>query len=209
MDEYSVFIDETGSFSYLDKGSSSFIAGWVCKKNDSELLDELLGSVVDEFNRTLKTGKLIYPDHLHFIPLHIKDKRINKDDGIHVDTGTVPRLVEKIFSEVRNKTVLVFHSSGRPAVIFHEQATYMDILRNTLIQLVDEPLFTPHCQISIEIGHRRSKMLYGEAGYRDTHAYEKYIAGRIQDELLQAFEGKKPKIKVTIADARKEPGNTG
>ena len=210
MTEYYIFIDETGSFSYLNKGRS-FVAGWVCSKQSKSEIAGKLKADVTHFNNNLDSKKISaqveYPEHLHFMPLHLKNKRNRKDSAINIHSKEAPVLCEKIFESFKSDALIVFRSSGKPAVIANEQACYLDILRNTLVQLIDEPLFTYDCKINIVLGHRRSEIHYGSDGYENLPEFEKYMEQRIADELREAFmKGKKPVIKVFIGNARKEPG---
>lgn len=210
MTEYYVFIDETGSFSYLNKGRS-FVAGWVCSKKSKSRIAGKLKAGVSQFNKYLKykktSAQIEYPAHLHFMPLHLKDQRCGKDSIININPRQAPVFCKDVFESFQSDALILFRSSGKPAVIANEQACYLDILRNTLVQLIDEPLFKADCKINIVLGYRRSKIHYGFEGYENLPEFEKYMEQRIADELREAFiKGKKPRIKVFIGDARKEPG---
>jgi hypothetical protein len=91
-----------------------------------------------------------------------------------------------------------------PFIIPHEQAGYVEILRNTLVQLVHEPVFGQNANIIITIAHRRSETLYGDG---DFTGYETNLSNRLSLELTQSFPVKpKPTISVSFKDARKIPG---
>ena len=205
--EYCVFIDETGSFSYRSKAEDSYIAGWVCSKKCINQLAGELKSIVKDFNNTIPINNIVkFPNHLHFAPLHFIDARKDQDSDIQIDLEFVPKLINKIFGHIQNKTDLVFYSSGRPSFNFHEQATYMDILRNTLVQLLDEPFFDKCGKISVTIGHRRHKVLYGIEGYNNLIKYEKFITEEIEKELRQVLGDKKQPVDINFGDARTEAG---
>lgn len=206
---FHVFIDETGTFSYLQK-RNSFVSGWVVADKHEKQLNKTLRKCVNEFNENMKEKgvgeSVLYPNHLHFMPLHYKNRRINSDAGISIDPVHVPILVNSIFNALKDKSLLVFRSSGMPFIIPHEQAGYMEVLRHTLVQLLHDPVFGQDVKIIITIGHRRSKMLYGE-GHKQALNYERHLSEQLSTELLQSFTQKKrPNIQIIFDDARNIPG---
>lgn len=212
---FHVFIDETGSFSYLsqlqyNKKHSTFVSGWVVAAEHVNKLDDILRGCVKDFNQDMAgknvPGEIVYPQDLHFMPLHYQEQRTGQDSGISIAPGHIPGLITRIFNTLQDKVLLVFRSSGMPFIIPHEQAGYMEILRNTLVQLVHEPVFGKDFEITVTIGHRRSHVLYGD-GFKDTRAYEKYLSNRLTMELGESFLAKpRPGIKILFGNARKLPG---
>ncbi len=191
MIEYYIFIDETGSFSY--RNTKSFIGGWVCRKESLKCLERKLRGCVERFNYFLgkerKTQYLIYPHHLHFMPLHVRNTRKIKDQSISVTPHLVPKFFRDVFREIEENSLFIFRSTGKPFIIANEHSGYMDVLRNTLLQLIDEPLFTPDSRIHILIGHRRMEMTYGLEGFKNWKDYENYISKCLTKELRNAFVG--------------------
>ncbi|MBW1829784.1 MAG: DUF3800 domain-containing protein, partial [Deltaproteobacteria bacterium] len=209
MDTLYIFIDETGSFSYRD--SLSYVGGWVSNKRGCfKKVENKFQQSVKKFNTYLKSKdqnySLDYPTHTHFMPLHLKDLRTDKDLAIPLVPKYAPVLCQDIFDTLREETLLVFKSSGKPAIIANEQAAYIDILRNTLIQLLDEDQFVDYTHIKIIIGHRRAKFLYGREGMENTWDYEKYMAEKLAVELKDAFEGLEKHIKIEFDEARLNSG---
>ena len=207
MDTLYIFIDETGSFSYRD--SLSYVGGWVCNKQGLKNVGNKLQQSVKRFNSYLKSKDqsydLKYPNHLHFMPLHLRDLRTDKDLAIPLVPKYAPVLCQDIFDKFREDALLVFKSSGKPAIIANEQAAYIDILRNTLIQLLDNDPFVDYTHIKIIIGHRRAKFLYGREGIENTWDYEKYMAEKLAAELKEAFEGLEKHINIEFDEARLNP----
>lgn len=211
MQQFSIFIDETGSFSYLDSVKNCFVGGWVCRDREShELTDkslkDMLQTSVKNFNSG-KTGKdqLIFPRDMHFNPLHTPLTQRNQNDTeITVSPEDIPPFFVDVFTRVAPVTELIFRSQGMPVVIPHEQAAYMEILRNTLIQLLKEKLFAKEPALRIVVAGRRTGVLLGYGGQKNPRAYEGYIAKKLTDELQKLSDLKD--ITVQFGSARKSPG---
>ncbi|MCD6272760.1 MAG: DUF3800 domain-containing protein [Deltaproteobacteria bacterium] len=207
---YTVYVDETGNFSF--KKNESFIGGWICRSEEKNKIERIIKKSVGRFNNHLKltclqNDSLQYPSHLHFMPLHLKHLRTGKDNFISVDPDNIGMFFFDLFTSLKNISLQVFRSTGKPAFFPNEQASYINILRNTLLQLIDQPkLFTQNSKIDIVIAHRRNAYLYGEEGILDWRGYEKYIINGLVNELKGAFVGIKPAINIFFEDARKEPG---
>lgn len=210
MANYTIYIDETGSFSFRNRGS--FIGGWICKSDDVKQIKSILRASVTYFNNYLTSNNiqniiLDYPSHLHFMPLHLSELRKSKDNNISVDPGDINIFFTNFFDSIKNVTLQVFRSTGKPVFMPNEQATYIDILRNTLLQLIDQSILSSQTMIlDIVIAHRRTPSLYGEEGYTDTLAYERHIIDGLTNELQDAFVSNKPQLNITFSDARYEPG---
>jgi len=210
MANITIFIDETGSFSR--QSNKSFIGGWMCTSDDVTKVKGLINSSVRYFNDYLKTKELDnytleYPADMHFMPLHLLEQRKGKDNSITVPPEHIPVFFNHLFKQIRNISVQVFKSTGKPAIKPNEQAVYIDILRNTLLQLLDHSVtVAPNLKLDIIIAHRRNNSLYGDEGIADTQAYEKHLIEGLTKELLDAFESNKPVINITFADARYTPG---
>jgi len=210
MANITIFIDETGSF--FRTSATSYIGGWVCKSDDVKKIKAIIQNSVHYFNDYLKAQEisdatLSYPDDIHFMPLHlISERKKSKDNGITVPTEYVPIFFKHLFAEIHKISLQVFRSTGKPAIKPNEQAVYIDILRNTLLQLVDQSVsLSPKIHIDIVIAHRRHPMLYGQ-GIDDTHAYEKHMIEGLKQELRSAFDSNKPEINIIFADARENTG---
>ncbi len=198
MANYVVYIDETGSFSYMDKADTCFVGGWVCKSTDNlkAKLETLLKNAV-ETNNQAHGRKIQYPNDLHFFPMHVTTHPNEARAFFH-----------NLFSSVKSLTYFHFRSSGRPLIIPHEQACYMEILRNTIIQLVNyKPLMDNCSSLSILIAHRRTEILYGYSGIEQPEKYERYLAEKLRGEIKQSLKGVfQAKISVDFASARRHPG---
>ncbi len=209
MANITVFIDETGNFSF--KSKTSYIGGWICKSDDIKNIKEIIKGSVRYFNHYLKDEQinsftLNYPSHMHFMPLHVYDQR-EKDKSITINPRHVPVFFNHLFNSINEISSQVFRSTGKPAIMPNEQATYIEILRNTLLQLLDKSLESlNNLKVDIIIAHRRVPKLYGADGMDDTHSYEKHIIEGLTTELLNAFENNKPQIKISFEDARNNPG---
>jgi hypothetical protein len=208
METLYVFIDESGSFSY--RRGRSYIGGWVSYQKHLKSIENKLKLCVSKFNKFLNSKsqnyQLNYPHHLHFMPLHVKAYRKGKDQAIPLVPKYAPIFFRDLFTNIRDELLLVFKSSGMPAIIPNEHSAYIDILRNTLVQLVDDKLFNTDSNVKIVIGHRRSEAFYGIDGYEDIHGYEKYLSEKIAEELKSAFDGKKMNVGIEFDNARKNPG---
>ncbi len=213
MKQFYIFIDETGSFSYLDKPGNCFIGGWVCQcdkipKNFDKRLRVLLQECVEWFNdKQYASKKLKYPEDMHFMPLHTPASRRNKyDQHITVTPDQIQPFFKAVFEAIKPSTALVFRSFGLPVIIPHEQAAYTEILRNTLLQLVSNKIFSTATSLKIIIASRRTAELLGYSGKKDPKKYEKYLADNLAREIQRTRSVKKKKIEISFASARKNPG---
>jgi hypothetical protein len=212
MANITIFIDETGDFSFNSKTSS--VGGWVYKaKNETRFkieqkIEGIIKASVKYFNNYLiseqSSFKLDYPSHMHFMPLHLSEQR-EKDKTITIHPRHIPIFFNHLFNELNNITLQVFKSTGKPVFMPNEQATYIDILRNTLLQLVDHPKLSSQ-KLTIIIAQRRVRSLYGYGGFLDQDAYEQHIIKGLTQELLDAFPNNKPELKIIFDSARKNPG---
>lgn len=207
---YTIFIDESGNFSF-NKPWRSYVGGWVYEGKNLTEINKTIGFCVNKFNKYLADKNLAFaqlqnPAHLHFFPLHLRDSRKGKDQSIAVDPSYVPIFFQDVFDSFRNIAVKIFCSTGRPALIPNEQAAYIDILRNTLLQLLNQPMFDSKSKVQIIIASRRTESLYGQYGIADPKVYEQYIAQELTKELSGAFYGEKPEIHILFDDARKLEG---
>jgi hypothetical protein len=209
MANITIFIDETGSFS---RKSRSFIGGWVCKSDDVSNIKGMIKSSVRFFNDYLKAEQLEsytleYPEDMHFMPLHLQKLREGKDSSITVPPEHAPVFFSHLFKEIHNITLQVFRSTGKPVIKPNEQAVYIEILRNTLLQLLDQSVsLYENVKLDIIIAHRRHPSLYGEEGIKDYRAYENHLKEELTKELVGAFTINKPAINITFADARYTSG---
>lgn len=210
MANFFVYIDETGSFSYQGI-QNSFVGGWICK-NDGQLrqhLEKILKESVTKFNGIQKKKILHYPQDLHFMPmLTPRDKRFAQDQHIKIQHTEAPSFFNEVFERLGQvDSIAVFRSVGGPAIVAHEQAAYMEILRNTLIQLLDHALLPRDYTLTITIARRRTKELTGYLRRQDLPKYEKYLAGKLKDELSATFPGQgRRTINISFGDGAKNPG---
>lgn len=199
MGKYRIYIDETGGFSYTDKQKNCFVGGWVC--DQSPKLDEYLLNFFKEnvaaYNKTPEVTELIYPDHMHFFPMHLETHR--QDASI---------FFERVFAKIRKRLRFVFRSQGAPVIIPHEQAGYMEILRNTLVQLVRDLCRTgKQNNLHIVIATRRQEILYGFSGFGDPKGYERNLSEKLASEMKKSLPGDLScKIKIEFGSAFRDPG---
>jgi len=195
--DFTIFIDETGNFSYGNDPKLSFIGGWVCRgtMNSEDAFNTLLETQVTNFNNSYPHSKLEFPADMHFMPLHISS---------HPDQ--IKPFFTDVFNEIKRQTCFVFRSTGIPTIIPHAQAAYFEVLRNTLVQLVEDEFFPQKFSLQIVIAFRRKKELYGFAN-NHPQSYEKYLTKVLLDELEQSSQRKvKPNIDISFADARQHSG---
>lgn len=209
MANLTVFIDETGTFSRGSK--KSYIGGWLCKSNEVSSIGDIIKKSVADFNMHLKEAKiessLNYPDDMHFMPMHLLDQRNGKDGHITIPTQQAPYFFESLFESINKITLQVFRSTGKPAIKVNEQAVYIDILRNTLLQILDNSdIDLQDLKLEIVIAHRRKRSLYGDEGYAAISAYEEHLSEELRKELLSAYDSRKPTINIVFRDARHTAG---
>ncbi|QTA80254.1 Uncharacterized protein dnl_25500 [Desulfonema limicola] len=211
---YQIFIDETGNFAKKIRvnRNTDFVAGWVCQENFTFKLKKLLEKTVFPFNKEIKISQgsqftLKIPDHLHFIPLHIKEFRKKKDTQIKVPVSKVRDIVSSIFNAVEKDVLLVFRSYGFPRYYVNEQASYTEILKAAILQLIDDIDYKPQDSIKIIIAARRIQMLMGEFGYDNIKVYEQYFCSSLKNEIRETFKSRKiSNLDIVIEDARESAG---
>lgn len=209
MGKLAVFIDESGAFSYAN--SDSYVGGWVCHQKDVQGLGHRLRQCVNTFNNQLgseqnQTNQLLYPDHLHFVPLLYKLNRKGTDATISIDPILARQFIADVLAEFRPLTLLLFRSQGKPVLIPHEQAAYMDILRHTLVQLLDEPILRNSDGLQITLASRRQPVLYGFSGFQDPDKYEQYMAEQLAREMKTQNINTQFNISICFSDGRTHPG---
>jgi len=206
---YSIYIDETGSFIKRTKKDTNYVGGWVCAKGSKRYADELIKKLkrtVQNYNKKNKLNiEFPIPDYLHFMPLHLLEKRINRDSHIQVPVRLVQPILSEIFSAISNDVLLVFRSTGYPHFCANEQAVYIDILRSTLYQLIDDLKIADNDTVEIVIAARRVGKLMGY-GIENPYKYEKELSEAIINEMLEIFALKKfldKQVNIYFSDARK------
>jgi hypothetical protein len=214
MNQYKIFVDETGTFSSIDRPDNCFVGGWVYKapgeqEPQQNELAGMLKNSIKSFNKAhLNTDikKLVYPRDMHFAPLHTpfsirNQKYRNLWYGSREEIGP---FFHDAFHKIALKTVLMFRSQGLPAIIPHEQAAYFEILRNTLIQLLKEKVFIRDSSLRICIASRRTETLLGYAGIKNPDEHESYLAEKLKEELVAASKIKM--IEIEFSGATETPG---
>lgn len=212
---YRVYIDETGSFAKKTpiKNDTDYVAGWVSKDLPDTTLDALVRDALRPVNKKLpetlyEHSKLKIPKHLHFFPLHLSHFRNGADETIRFPIGLVPDAIRAVFSVVRPHIRLAFRSRGFPHFFANEQSAYADILRATILQVIDQINYNPDDVIEIRIAARRIEELMGEFGFENPNAYEKQFCENLAKEINSVFERRKINnpMSLTIRSARKEIG---
>ena len=208
---YHIFIDETGSFGKrsVTKNNTNFVAGWVCEGRFTSRLEDFLRDVALPCNRDItktlgENYTLKIPDHLHFIPLHIPGERKNADSKIRIPVGMVQPVVSAIFDGLQTRMLFAFRSTGFPRYYSNEQGAYIDILRATLLQVLDNISIGEKDRIEITIASRRIKLLMGEYGFNNCSDYERSICHNLLDEITRVFNdrGISKKIRISMQSAR-------
>jgi len=207
---YKIFIDETGNFAKKTRAQrhTDFIAGWVCREKFTFVLKNLLVQTAEPFNREIRENDgddfiLKIPDHLHFIPLHLPEKRIKKDQHIKVPEAKVRDMISAIFAAIEKDVLLVFRSYGFPRYYANEQAAYLEILRAAVLQLLDDLPLQRDDRVHIVIAARRIKSLMGEYGYTNIRQYETYLCESLKKEISESFRSKNMGLPhITVEDAR-------
>jgi len=208
--DYKVYVDETGDFSNKVKKNKNtdYVGGWVCHSSFPKKLIKLIKEASDPIISNTNIEFRI-PDHLHFMPLHIFKLRQGKDSTITIPTSKVEPIVSNIFKLILPEVNMVFRSVGFPIYYVNEQATYIEILRSTIIQLLDEFDLT-NDKVEIVIASRRISELMGGSGYANPLEYEKALSLSLSNEIQQSYEYKKQVIQKNIAisfmSSRKETG---
>ena len=210
MEKFVAYVDETGSFSYLDKAPNCFVGGWVCRRQEQleKKLERFLQNRVNIFNKKPDVGKLRYPDDMHFMPLHTPpNQRSKADKNIKLQPKDAPIFFDNVFRNLRPQACFAFRSSGMPAIIPHEQAAYTEVLRNTLVQLIEDDFFPEEFSLQIIIASRRTNILYGYQGYDNPRKYEQYLVKSLKQELVDSsYPGFRPEIDIEFSSAKKHPG---
>jgi len=211
--KYYLFIDETGNFEQRTKvnNNTNFVAGWVCQQPVPMQIRQIINNAVTPHNQEVeetlgKNYRLKVPDHLHFIPLHIPRLRTDADDKITFPMEKVPPLMSSIFNNLEEKTVFTFRSTGFPRYYANEQSTYIEILRATILQVLNEIELKKEDKIEILIASRRIRVLMGESGIKKSAEYERNICDNLRNEISEVFAEKSmgDRINIVMASARKE-----
>jgi len=211
MPNFYIFIDETGTFSFLDAARNCFIGG-LALRDERDInavlkdLDVLLKNSTNKFNRRDgQKEKLNYPRDMHFSALHSPPHlRFEADKRIQVKPQDISPFFHDVFKKISTLNPLIFRSQGLPAVIPHEQAAYIEVLRNTLLQLLQEKIFNNESTLHIFIAQRRQNILLGYSGTKEPDKYETHLAQQLREELLAL--NKTTNITITFASARKNTG---
>ena len=210
--KYYIFIDETGNFRKKSKvnNNTNFIAGWVCQDPFPKNLNQTMDKAVAPHNREIEEtfGKaylLKIPEDLHFFPLHRPECRTGADSGISVPADRVPPLMRSIFNSLEDRVAVVFRSTGFPWYYANEQAAYIEILRATVLQLLDGIGLKKEDRVEITVASRRISELMGEYGYKNSHDYERSICDNLRGEIADVFSDRSmaERIHITMESARR------
>jgi len=206
---YYVFIDETGDFIIKNNmNNTNYVGGWICTHEIKDLENKLVSTVRSFLQQEKLSFHFSIPDHLHFMPLHIPAMRKGRENHINsVPLEYVQPLLTKIFSIIKNEVFLIFRSTGFPHFYANEQASYIEILRSTIYQLIDDLKITSKDKLEIVIAARRVKELLGQFSINNIKFYEKKLIESFHKEIIKdVFEYKKLKnnqIRIVVDDARK------
>lgn len=208
MANHVVFIDESGAF--LPCGKPGFVAGWVCPASRETALGKRLREVVGAFNDERagcpKREGVLYPEHLHLAPLLNPCLRNGADTGIGVPAAAAKILVRRVLDLARQEAVFVFRSDGRPVLAGDMQSEYLQVLRNTLVQLLENAVFKPETGVRVVLARRDLARVLAPADTTSGELYENYLSAGIAAELREAFPDRKFDLSVTLDSARKNPG---
>ncbi len=210
MAGYHVYIDESGSFSF--HSPFSLVGGFVCREESGLEIRGVFQRVTDRHNhRALAewndpAARVTFPDHFHFMPLHDPAMRTGTDKGATIPPDRVPELMGELFREFRPLAACAFRTRGLPRMTANEQSTYLELLRQAVLQLFEKETFPPGADVAVTIAHRRVYELYGEAGYADQSAYEKRILKALELSLQDAFPRSGHNVSFFFGDARTEAG---
>ena len=210
--KYHIFIDETGNFGKKSKVryNTDFIAGWVSSGTFPHNLKQTIDNAVAPHNRDIEetSGKeyiLKIPDDLHFIPLHRPERRTNADSTITIPVSWVQPMMTSIFDSLDKKVLFAFRSTGFPRYYANEQAAYIEILRATILQILDRIELKKEDCAEILIASRRIRQLMGEYGFENSNEYERNICDNLIGEITEVFADKSmaERIKITMESARR------
>ena len=213
--DFRIFIDETGNFALKTKkkANSDYVAGWVSVDLTDDKLKSIINNALWTLNETLlaenpKSKAICVPQELHFMPLHIKSLRIGPDEGLLVPVEVAPQIVRSIFKAVEPYTRFIFRSRGFPHFYANEQGAYSDILRATILQVVDSIGYLPDDRIEICSASRRIRELLGEYGFSNRREYEQKFCETIVQEINFVFDRRRINhpIIVEIQNARNDIG---
>jgi len=203
---YYVYIDETGSFIKSKNKDTNYVGGWVCSHGTKKIKKQVDDAIQDYITRNALPTQFPIPDYLHFMPLHKLALRKKKDSRIRVPIKYVQPIVTEFFSVMAEKVFLVFRSKGFPRFYANEQAAYIEILRSTIYQLIDDLKLTDKDRLEIVIAARRVKILMGEFGKENIMDYENLLTNALRDELmkyaLDARQLSEKQVKIVVSDAR-------
>jgi len=207
---YYIFIDETGNFIKSKNRNTNYVGGWVCgqgSKRYTEALEKKINQSVQKYIQMNNLNiEFPVPDYLHFIPLHLLENRKKKDAHIQVPFQYVQPILSEIFSTINNDVLLVFRSTGFPYFCANDQAVYIEILRATLHQLIDDLNITARDKVEIVIAERRLDRLMGLYGIDNPRDYENSLSEAIKNEMLKIFALKqlhKDQVNIFFSSARK------
>jgi hypothetical protein len=210
--KYTIFIDETGSFS-RDVSAKSFVGGWVSKEyNEKNIKIEIEHSLLNLNARIAdkygETYKFLLNRDMHFVPLHRKKERIGKDANIKAPEEMAEDICSTLFNSIKKNVEFIFRSSGNPKYFANEQASYLEIIRSTIIQILREDLLKKNCEeINIIIASRRVAILMGKESHSSSDKiknYEASILSLLEEEILDILgkniKGTKINLKIESVD---------
>jgi hypothetical protein len=206
---FHIFVDESGGFSF--RKPNSFVGGFACTEPNVSSVTKCLKTSAEEFNSRLLAdfpdqAPFVNPDHLHFMPLHVASLRRGNDEGIRVSPELVPEFFRALFHRLKPLVDCAFRSTGVPGLVANDHACYVEVLRHTLLQLIDDPMWREASELKITVAHRRGLERYGSDGHYYQRDYEHHFQTYLARELRDAFVGERPRISVEIADGRHQRG---
>lgn len=211
MTNYSIYIDETGSFYPSKNKDTNFVGGFVSSNFPQKSILEKINPKLDEINKIIleeysddKMFNII--NDLHYAPLHYMDSRGEQDSHIKVPVEKVPEIIQLIVDNIYKNTDFIFRSRGFSSYFINEQSSYFELLRATIFQLLDDPIFDKDNveKITINIASRKSRKIFGEKIYENFDEYEKKIINKLIQEIQTVFKLKNfaKKVEFCITSAR-------
>lgn len=211
MTNYSIYIDETGSFYPSKSKDTNFVGGFVSSNFNKKTILEKINPKLNEINKVISQefgndNKFNINNDLHYAPLHKMDLRVAHDSHIKVPVEKVPEILQLITDTIYKNTDFIFRSSGFSSYFINEQSSYFELLRATIFQLLDDPIFDNNNveKITINIASRKSRKIFGEKIYENFDEYEKKIIDNLIQEIKTVFKYKdfSKKVEIFVIPAR-------
>jgi hypothetical protein len=114
-------------------------------------------------------------------------------------------MMTSIFDSLNENVLFAFRSTGFPRYYANEQAAYIEILRATVLQILDRIELKKEDSAEFLIASRRIRQLMGEYGFQNSNKYERNICDNLIGEITEVFADKSmaERIKITMESARR------